>query len=299
MKPLRVQDAPNRRAHWLNLLTDGAVMNIDYYELRRGFYAVLPLYLGFIPLSLILGTQAYQHGQSPLTAYLMTCLNIAGGSEFAAVSLWSATPPVLLIILTTFLINSRHIIMGATLAPYIKNESGLRIAFIYFFLIDECWALTMQDIQRRSEQKLGFSFWFHIGAGFGLWAMWTTSTCMGAIIASMGSQVGDLNKLGFAIALPATFIWLSIGMRPRTDFSRYIPIALSFIAACLTTVFIDRIYAVGAGAVMGLVSAYVLQVVTEKRKEQDTKSELQTEAAAKQGAELAPSKVEVKVEVKE
>ena len=250
-------------------------MTIDYSEIRRGFYTALPLYLGFIPLSLILGTQAHQMGQTPLTAYLMTALNLAGGSEFAAVSLWSATPPILLITLTTFLINSRHIIMGASLAPYVRQESGLRIFFLYFVMCDECWALSMQDIQRRAQQKLGFSFWFHMGVGLSLWSMWSISTGIGALI---GSSLGDMSNYGFTMALPATFIGLSVAMRPREDYRRYLPIALSFAAACLTTVYLDRIYAVGAGAVVGLTCAYVMQVLKEQRAAQQVSAAQQAAA---------------------
>lgn len=258
-------------------------MSIDYSEIRRGFYTALPLYLGFIPLSLILGTQAHQMGQAPLTAYLMTALNFAGGSEFAAVSLWSAVPPVLLITLTTFLINSRHIIMGASLAPYIRQESGLRVFFIYYVMCDECWALSMQDIQRRAAQKLGFSFWFHMGVGLSLWAMWSITCGVGALI---GSQLGDMNRYGFAMALPATFIGLSVAMRPREQYSRYLPIALSFIAAALTTIYIDRIYAVGAGAIVGLSCAYCQQVLKERHQAQQARAEVH--AASATAAQAAP-----------
>ena len=264
-------------------------MTIDYSEIRRGFYSALPLYLGFIPLSLILGTQAHQMGQTPLTAYLMSALNFAGGSEFAAVSLWSATPPVLLITITTFLINSRHIVMGASLAPYIRQESGLRVFFIYCVMCDECWALSIQDAQRRAQEKKGFSFWYHMGVGLSLWSMWSITCGVGALI---GTQLGDMNNYGFAMALPATFIGLSVAMRPREQYSRYLPIALSFIAAALTTVYIDRIYAVGAGAVVDLTCAYVQQVCKEKREEAQCQAELQpqtSDANAQPNNATAPS----------
>lgn len=53
-----------------------------------------------------------------LEAVLMTGLSLAGGSEFAAVGLWYSPLPILLIIGTTLLVNSRHILMGIAFIPF-------------------------------------------------------------------------------------------------------------------------------------------------------------------------------------
>lgn len=156
-------------------------------------------------------------------------------------------------------------------------------------MCDECWALSIQDAQRRAQEKKGFSFWYHMGVGLSLWSMWSITCGVGALI---GTQLGDMNNYGFAMALPATFIGLSVAMRPREQYSRYLPIALSFIAAALTTVYIDRIYAVGAGAVVGLTCAYVQQVCKEKREEAQCQAELQpqtSDANAQPNNATAPS----------
>ena len=41
----------------------------------------------------------------------------ASSSEFAAIRLWTSPPHVLLIVAIVLLVNSRHLLMGATLAP--------------------------------------------------------------------------------------------------------------------------------------------------------------------------------------
>lgn len=87
----------------------------------RGLAASVPVMIGFVPFALVLGAQAVQKGLSPLAVPLMTGLNFGGGSEFAAVELWTSPPHVLLLVAITFLINSRHILMGATLAPLLRH----------------------------------------------------------------------------------------------------------------------------------------------------------------------------------
>lgn len=231
-------------------------------EIRRGFFSALPLMMGFIPLAMILGAQCSQIGISNLGSYLMTALNFAGGSEFAAIGLWAAVPPFLLIAFTTFCINSRHIVMGAALAPYIRQESTLRIMLIYFLMCDETWSLSMQDIQRRAqENRTPFSFGYYLGVGLSLWSMWSISTFCGSLV---GRILGDLSQWGFAMALPATFIGLSISLRPRKDLLLYIPVTCSFILSGACSVFWDPKYAVACGAFGGLFCAYLVQIYKEK-----------------------------------
>ena len=84
-------------------------------DFLRGMRASVPVMLGFIPVGLILGATGAHAGLSPLGMGLMTGINYAGGSEFAAIALWSALPPILTIAMSTWLINSRHIMLSAAL----------------------------------------------------------------------------------------------------------------------------------------------------------------------------------------
>lgn len=237
------------------------------YEFRRGYITALPLMIGLMPLGLILGAQASQVGQSALTTFLMSGINLAGGSEFAALGLWSATPPILMIAFTTFLINSRHIVMGVTFAPYMRNERGLRLYFGHFLMVDESWALTMQDIQKRSLEGKDFSYWFHIGAGVGIWMSWAFSCFAGGIL---GNSFGNLSAYGFLAAMPATFIALAVAMRPKPIIGlnrllTYAPIMASFLGAGLTSVYGNPHYCVGTGIVCGLIVAFLVQIYKEKK----------------------------------
>lgn len=82
-------------------------------EARRASKAGIPVLMALIPLAMVLGAQAHQKGLSLVEVTLMTGLNYAGGSEFAAIGLWNSPLPVLLIVVMTFLANSRHLLMGA------------------------------------------------------------------------------------------------------------------------------------------------------------------------------------------
>ncbi|MGE0284631.1 MAG: AzlC family ABC transporter permease, partial [Rhizobiaceae bacterium] len=92
----------------IDAITDNATGSGRLAEVRRGLRDCLPMMLGFVPFALVLGSQATQKGFSVLEVPLMTGLNFGGGSEFAAVELWTSPPQILLIVAITLLVNSRH-----------------------------------------------------------------------------------------------------------------------------------------------------------------------------------------------
>lgn len=123
--------------------------SFTFTEFRRGIIEAVPILIGVMPFGLILGTRAAQQGMSWLEVVLMMGLNFAGGSEFAAVSLWQNPLPVLLIIGTTFLINSRHILMGVAFIPFVRHLPLKKLLPVLFFMTDESWAMSLADAGKR------------------------------------------------------------------------------------------------------------------------------------------------------
>ena len=99
--------------------------------------------LSFVPFGLLLGAQASQKGLSVVEVPLMTGHNFGGGSEFAAVGLWTSPPLILLIVAITFLINSRHLLMGAALAPHLKHLPKRKVLPALILMCDESWAMGL------------------------------------------------------------------------------------------------------------------------------------------------------------
>lgn len=229
----------------------------SFANARRGFYAVLPFWLGFFPLGFILGAQAASKGMSVPTAAAMSFFNYAGGSEFAAVALWTATPPVLLIAFTTWLINSRHIVMGMALSLYTKKLSFGKSLFVFFLMCDEVWAVSMREITRQkasgTPEEDCFSYAFHVGTGLGFWLPWTCSTALGAFL---GGSLGDLNQWGFSMAFPATFITLIVLMWP--GFKNALPLAASAAVSAVASFWLASHWCVLLGTLTGLALAALL-----------------------------------------
>lgn len=221
-------------------------------EAWRGLLASLPVMLGFVPFGLVLGAQAVQKGFSLLEVPLMTGLNFGGGSEFVAIRLWTSPPQLLLIVAMTFLVNSRHLLMGAALAPHIQHLPKRQALPALFFMCDESWAMALADTRRRLAAGLpgAFSRPYYLGISAGLYMTWIACTALGAAIAPL---VGNIEAYGFDMAFTAVFLVLLKGLWPGVRAAR--PWLLSLVAAAGTHLLVPGAWYVAAGALCGIAGA--------------------------------------------
>ncbi len=224
-------------------------------EMVRGSKAAVPVMLGFIPFGLVLGAQAFQKGFTVSAVPLMTAVNFGGGSEFAAVELWTSPPRLFVIVLITFLINSRHLLMGAVLSPYLGQLPRKKVLGALFFMCDESWALGLNDAVEKNPDgsPKGFSLPFYMGAALTLYVTWVASTTLGAVI---GPVIGDVRNWGFDMAFPAVFFVLLRGMWRGVAAAR--PWLVSLVVAVVVYLVVPGAWYVPVGALAGLVTAFVL-----------------------------------------
>ncbi|QOF70721.1 AzlC family ABC transporter permease [Aminobacter sp. SR38] len=224
-------------------------------EFWRGMRSCTPVLLGIVPYALVLGAQAAQKGLSPVEVPLMTGLNFAGGSEFAAIQLWTSPPHVLLIVAITFLVNSRHLLMGAALAPFLRHLPRRKVFPALFLMCDESWALGLADARKRAAAGLGpaFSLPYYAGASIPFYLAWVVFTGLGG---ALGPVLGDVEAYGFDMAFPAVFLVLLAGMWRGVAAAR--PWLVSLVVAALVYLLVPGAWYVAAGALSGLVAAYVL-----------------------------------------
>lgn len=221
----------------------------------RGAVAALPIAPAIAAYGLVFGAQAAQKGLSFWAVPLMTGTNYAGGSEFAAINLWASPPPILIIVAVTLLINSRHIIMGAALTPFIQHYPRWKALLILFFMSDESWAISYGDTVQRAQ--LGapspFSLKFYVGGAAVIYLNWLFSTTAGAAI---GPLLGDVNQCGFDMAFPAVFLFIIAGMWKGIRAAR--PWLVSLLVAATTYLLVPGPWYIVTGTLTGLGAAFVL-----------------------------------------
>ena len=222
-------------------------------EIRRGIAETWPILFAVVAYGLVFGAQASQRGLRLLEVPLMTGSNYAGGSEFAAIGLWASPPPLLLIVAITFLINSRHLIMGAALTPYLRRLPRWRALVLLFFMSDESWALSFADIRKREGAGRGtpFSPGFYAGCSGMIYVGWLGATTLGA---AAGPLLGDVDRYGFDMAFPAVFLVIIAGMWKGVRAAR--PWLASLVIAALTYLIVPGAWYVVAGTAAGLGTAF-------------------------------------------
>lgn len=228
----------------------------EFHEFKRGIKQSTPMLLGITPFALVLGAQATQKGLSIVEVPLLTGLNFAGGSEFAILEVWTNPPNLLMLMFITFLINSRHLLMGASLVPYLRHLPNRKVFPALFFMVDESWALGLADAQKNAQHnqlKFSFSMPFYAGLCFALYLMWVGFTTLGAFI---GPRLGDISRFGFDMAFPAVFLVLLRSMWKGFEAAR--PWLVSLIAASLSYLYLPSGWYVPIGAITGILSAFIL-----------------------------------------
>ena len=188
-----------------NEVKEAEVQEVEFSRtgMLIGFRQSLPIALSVFAYGLVFGVLAKQANLSFLEAALMSMLVYAGASQFTALGLWVAPLPSLAIILTTFIINLRHILMGAALYPYMHKLKALPRNISLFFLSDETWALTMGQFQKGKRNGA-----FLLGSGIIVWLGWVGSTVVGYLL---GNLIDDPQRWGLDFAFLAVFIALLVG----------------------------------------------------------------------------------------
>lgn len=172
---------------------------MDFHQIKKGMIDALPIVLGYLPVGIAFGLLARQAGLSPAEIGLMSLLVYAGASQFIAVEMilkGTQWPPI---IITTFLINLRHLLMSSTLSLYFKRNHPWILSLLSAQLTDESFAMAMSNpanIENRPQYLFGLQSISHLA-----WIM-------GSVLGAFFGRLIHPQSYGIPFALPALFICL-------------------------------------------------------------------------------------------
>lgn len=170
---------------------------IDFY---RGARLAAPIVLGYLPVGFAFGVLAVQAGMTPTLVAMMSLFVYAGSSQLIAAALFGSGVGTAGIIVTTFIVNLRHMLMSAALTPYLKHWTKPLQAWFAFELTDESFAANLGRFYTsgvNTGETIGLNGCAHLG--------WLAGSVLGALF---DSAIGDTKPLGLDFALPAMFIAL-------------------------------------------------------------------------------------------
>lgn len=178
---------------------------------RAQFWAgvrdTFPLEVGAFPFGIIFGALAVTSGFSPLGAAALSAFVFAGSAQFIAVGLVAAGTPALIIVLTTFVVNARHMLYAATLAPYLKKVPVRWLVLLGFWLTDESFVIAAKHYEEDPRQAN--KRWYLLGSEIAMYLNWQMVTWIGIVA---GQSIPDPNSWGLDYALVVTFIGMLVPM---------------------------------------------------------------------------------------
>ncbi len=162
----------------------------------------MPIVLGYVPIGFAYGVLAGKSGLSETNTILMSLIVFAGSAQFIAVGLFASGTGAAAVILTTFVVNLRHMLMAASLAPYLTGWKKRYLAFFSFELTDETFALHSTATNDLSECRLEA-----LSLNITAQVSWVLGTILGIVASGL---IGDIKPLGLDYALAAMFIGLLV-----------------------------------------------------------------------------------------
>jgi predicted branched-subunit amino acid permease len=232
-------------------------------EFFNGVRTELPILVGVIPFGMIYGVLALEAGLTPDQSQAMSAIVFAGSAQIVLTQLVALGTPGLLMILTVAIINLRHALYSASMAPYLQHlrpgwkwllgylltDEAYVVTAIYYQNTDPLYISTDGEQDGKSPTRPDQRHWFFLGAGLALWASWQLSTAVGIFL---GAVVPASWSLDFTLAL--TFIALVVpNLKDRASVAAAVSAGLVALLAIAFPYKLGLMIAALVGICLGLV----------------------------------------------
>ena len=190
-------------------------------ELRRGFLAMVPLWLGVVPFGVTFGVVAQQAGFGAIETQLGSMLIFAGSAQMAMVSLYDDGAAFIAIVLTTLVLNLRHVLYGLSLRRELPTRRVAAAAAGPGLLPDR--RVLRNRRRRRADEpaartpaRRADAFLF--GASISLLPRLALATLAGV---TLGGVLPDAEEIGLELVFPLSFLALLLPL--AADLARRSP----------------------------------------------------------------------------
>jgi len=174
-------------------------------EFWTGVRDTFPVIVGAIPFGIIFGALAINAGLSVAATLAMSLFVFAGSAQFVAAGLIGQGAGLLVIIVTTFVVNLRHALYSASLGPHLKKQSQRWLLPLGFWLTDETYAVVVQRYERADGSP--HKHWYHLGSSLAMYINWQLCTVIGIVT---GTQLQGMADWGLEFAMVVTFIGIVV-----------------------------------------------------------------------------------------
>jgi 4-azaleucine resistance transporter AzlC len=176
-----------------------------------GARAIAPLLIAVVPFGLVFGIVAAGSTVGPWLGGSTSVIIFAGAAQLATLQLIDASAAGAVVIATALVINARHLMYSAALAPHFQEFPAIARVALPYVMTDQAFAVSIVRYGEMTDPV--HKRWFFVGAALALWVTWQISTVFGIVL---GAQVPASWSLDFAI--PLVFLVLLIpAIKSRPD----------------------------------------------------------------------------------
>lgn len=224
---------------------------------KEGLAAGIPVIIGYFPVAMAFGLLAKTVDISLRDTFLFSSVVFAGASQFMALDLIHAGIGSLDILLATFLLNSRHFMMSASLALRLEQTKKRWLPFVAFGITDESFSILSL---RQGKLEIPFVLALQ-GIGY---LSWIGGTLAGYLI---GSTLPQAIQSSMGLGLYAMFTAILI---PEIRKSSPILLLSLSAAALYTGIAYFKLLPAGWSLIATIISSSLLGLILIKREQEDT-----------------------------
>lgn len=171
------------------------------YHIREGVKEGIPVALGYLPIAMTFGVLSKTADVTLGESFLFSSVVYAGASQFMALNMILLGSGISQIIITTLLLNLRHLLMSASLSQRLEANNGRLLPFISFGVTDEAFSIASA---REGKVNPVFFMALHLTGYFS----WNTGTVLGYLAGELlppvlsSSMIVGLYAMFVAILIP-------------------------------------------------------------------------------------------------
>ena len=170
---------------------------MDQKTIRQAFYKSVPVMAGYIVLGIGFGILMRNAGYGVLWTAAMSGFIYAGSMQYVGVSLLTGGASVLTTILTTIMVNGRHLFYSISMVDKYK-DAGKYKPYMIFALTDETYSLLCDGKAPEGSDPNVYRFFVSLFDQ----SYWVT----GSILGSLLGAVLPFSTAGIEFAMTALFI---------------------------------------------------------------------------------------------
>ena len=170
------------------------------YKEKRLWKIVWPVCVGVVPIGAAFGMFAQKLGFSVWDVLAFSVVVFAGSSQFIGIAMIAGGATIFPVVMTTFIVNLRHLLFSSSLAPYYNGESKSKLALLAYGLTDEGFALNIRAFEEGEWTPTQA-----LRVQVVIWSFWMVSTVCGALI---GERVAiDISLMSYALTAMFIGLW--------------------------------------------------------------------------------------------